>query len=476
MPGSSDRAPEHQPSPAVLDRESAESVRSATSSDRGGADRGLQDPAEPGGDAVPDTAPDTGSDVDVRRRAPEQRPALSVGAVARRLGVATSTLRTWDRRYGLGPHSHAEGSHRRYTDQDVERLALMRRLVQQGVGPAEAARIAVSSPQRSGPGPASGAGPASPPGTWWTSPPAAAGLSATAAAVEDLLGRSGGPGTSAGPTGCADDGAPDDAARPERPDGPDGRSDISVATSGDEADRFAADFAVVVQADGELLLRDQSVSGRGNAAGAGSRDGPSLASAQGRRLAQAVLDMDSPAITALVGDSMRREGVVASWESLVSPVLRAIGRRWELTGAGIEVEHLLSECVLTALHDRATHFAGDALNTAPVLLACVEEEQHSLPIHAVAAALAERQVGSRVLGARLPSAALLAAVARIGPSAVFLWAQSDDTAGLDLTPLLAGIDRLVLGGLGWASRELPVGVLHVVEFPKAVDVLAALAH
>ncbi len=415
---------------------------------------------------------DPAADVDLQLPDPHQWPALSVGAVARRLGVATSTLRTWDRRYGLGPHSHAEGSHRRYTDQDVERLALMRRLVQQGVGPAEAARVAVSSPQRSGPGAVPGAGPESPAGTRSAAAPAVAARSATAAAVEDLLGRSGRPATSPGQLDDADA----DAGAPDRSDGPDGRSEISVATSGEEVDRFAADFAVVVQGNGELLLRDQSVSGLGNAASAGSRDGPSLASAQGRRLARAVLDMDSPAITALVGDSMRRQGVVASWESLVSPVLRAIGRRWELTGAGIEVEHLLSECVLTALHDRAAHFAGDVVNTAPVLLACVEEEQHSLPIHAVAAALAERQVGSRVLGARLPSAALLAAATRIGPSAVFLWAQSDDTAGLDLTPLLDGIDRLVLGGLGWASRELPVGVLHVVDFPKAVDVLAALAH
>ena len=33
-------------------------------------------------------------------------PALGVVAVARRLGVATGTLRTWDRRYGLGPGEH----------------------------------------------------------------------------------------------------------------------------------------------------------------------------------------------------------------------------------------------------------------------------------------------------------------------------------------------------------------------------------
>jgi DNA-binding transcriptional MerR regulator len=72
-------------------------------------------------------------------------PALAVAAVARRLGVAPATLRTWDRRYGLGPSEHAAGAHRRYTADDVERLLVMRRLTLEGVAPAEAARIALAT-------------------------------------------------------------------------------------------------------------------------------------------------------------------------------------------------------------------------------------------------------------------------------------------------------------------------------------------
>lgn len=34
---------------------------------------------------------------------------LTTGAVARRLGVSPTTLRSWDRRYGLGPAVRAEG-------------------------------------------------------------------------------------------------------------------------------------------------------------------------------------------------------------------------------------------------------------------------------------------------------------------------------------------------------------------------------
>ena len=67
---------------------------------------------------------------------------LSTGEAARRIGVAVTTVRTWDRRYGLGPSVREPGRHRRYNSGDVARLALMRRLTADGVAPAEAARIA----------------------------------------------------------------------------------------------------------------------------------------------------------------------------------------------------------------------------------------------------------------------------------------------------------------------------------------------
>jgi DNA-binding transcriptional MerR regulator len=83
-------------------------------------------------------------------------PALAVAAVARRLGVAPSTLRTWDRRYGLGPSEHSAGSHRRYTNDDVARLLLMRQLTLAGVAPADAARSAREPRPAAGSGPPAG--------------------------------------------------------------------------------------------------------------------------------------------------------------------------------------------------------------------------------------------------------------------------------------------------------------------------------
>jgi len=69
-------------------------------------------------------------------------PGLAVAAVAKRLGVAPATLRTWDRRYGLGPSGRTAGSHRRYTPDDVARLLVMRRLITEGYAPVDAAKQA----------------------------------------------------------------------------------------------------------------------------------------------------------------------------------------------------------------------------------------------------------------------------------------------------------------------------------------------
>lgn len=75
---------------------------------------------------------------------------LTVAAVAARLGVAASTLRTWDRRYGLGPTQRQAGSHRRYSPDDLARLETMRALSLRGVALGDAARMALRSAPAAG--------------------------------------------------------------------------------------------------------------------------------------------------------------------------------------------------------------------------------------------------------------------------------------------------------------------------------------
>lgn len=65
-----------------------------------------------------------------------------VGAVSDRLGIAAPTLRSWDRRHGVGPSLRTSGNHRRYTELDISRVRLMARLTARGV-PAQSAADSV---------------------------------------------------------------------------------------------------------------------------------------------------------------------------------------------------------------------------------------------------------------------------------------------------------------------------------------------
>lgn len=73
-----------------------------------------------------------------------QDAPLTVTAVSLKLGVSPSTLRTWERRYGLGPGERQAGSHRRYLPEDVLRLSHMVELIHAGVTPADAARTVLA--------------------------------------------------------------------------------------------------------------------------------------------------------------------------------------------------------------------------------------------------------------------------------------------------------------------------------------------
>ncbi|MEA5361008.1 MerR family transcriptional regulator [Amycolatopsis sp., V23-08] len=72
--------------------------------------------------------------------------AWTPGAVARSLGIAPSTLRSWHRRYDLPVTGAGSGPHRRYSGEDVAALSRMRRLVGDGMSVASAARLTFAVP------------------------------------------------------------------------------------------------------------------------------------------------------------------------------------------------------------------------------------------------------------------------------------------------------------------------------------------
>jgi MerR family transcriptional regulator, light-induced transcriptional regulator len=313
--------------------------------------------------------------------------ALTAGAVARRLGVAVTTLRTWHQRYGLGPSQHVPGQHRRYTPRDMDRLQVMRRLTAQGVAPAEAAAWARRVP------------------------------------------------------------VPIDLDSPG----------VQPGSSTDEP------WSARIPAE---PTRD----GGGTAIPLG-RAGPVA-----RGLARAAMHMDAPALRDIIEVSITGHGVVRAWEDVMMPVLVGIGERYEATLKFIEVEHLLSRSVTEAL---STVVRPPPSKLPRILLTTADEEQHTLPLEALAAALAELGVPTRLLGARVPPNALNDAVARTGPVVVVVWSQTLETADTaQLTKLLSGPKRPLMvaaAGPGWTKQSLPEEVLLLGSLSDAVQVIGAAA-
>ncbi|MEU4412431.1 MerR family transcriptional regulator [Nocardia salmonicida] len=73
---------------------------------------------------------------------PQAATELTVGTVARLLGVPVATLRSWNQRYDLGPRGHLPGRHRHYTGADLAVATKMVELVRAGATPGSAAQAA----------------------------------------------------------------------------------------------------------------------------------------------------------------------------------------------------------------------------------------------------------------------------------------------------------------------------------------------
>ncbi|AJF64014.1 MerR family transcriptional regulator [Streptomyces vietnamensis] len=313
---------------------------------------------------------------------------ITTGAVARRLGVSPTTVRSWDRRYGIGPAVRADGRHRRWSPADIAMLDEMCRLTASGVPPAEAARAARQARTSAEP------------------------------AVPDV---------------------------PDAPVAP-GRTRRPGPGSG-------------------LPLGDVRQEARG--------------------LARAAVRLDGPAVEGLLQEALAEHGLVTAWQEIMVPTLHAVGRKWESSeDRYVEVEHLLSWHISTALRRAAVTGPATASPAAPVVLACVPGEQHSLPLEALAAGLAERGLPTRMFGAAVPAEALDAAVRRSGPVAVALWSQTRSTAHHALARHVAGTafgvrgarraPVVLLAGPGWLGRPPAPGMMRPTGLPEAIGVISRL--
>ncbi|MFK8908324.1 transcriptional regulator, partial [Streptomyces sp. YS-3] len=112
------------------------------------------------------------------------------------------------------------------------------------------------------------------------------------------------------------------------------------------------------------------------------------------------------------------------------------------------------------------------------------DEQHTLPLEALEAALRERAAAVRILGGAVPTEALTAAVRRTGPAAVVLWSQTRSTASRPLAQHIAdthwgmrGARRgpvVLLAGPGWSHRTAPSGLLRPHGLGEALAMLSRI--
>ncbi|GHF34454.1 DNA-binding transcriptional MerR regulator [Amycolatopsis bartoniae] len=277
-------------------------------------------------------------------REPEPGTVWTAGQVARHLRIAESTLRTWHRRYGVGPHNPQPGRYRRYTPEDVGRLRHMRDLITSGMLPSDAAKT-----------------------------------------VEAMAYDSGSPGE---------------------------------------------DLTQVVAAARVL---------------------------------------DSGRCLRVIEQAIARQGVVETWDRLCRPALITIDGDQREDPDCVDTEHVLSWAVSAALH--RVPRPADRADRRPVLLACTEQEQHSLPLEALSAALAERDLPVRMLGAATPPLSLNHAVTAARPLAVVLWSHRADTASPAAVRVLRNHQvRRLIAGPGWPARR-PVGTEYLSSLKEALLML-----
>ncbi|HEX5535212.1 MAG TPA: MerR family transcriptional regulator [Actinomycetales bacterium] len=370
----------------------------------------------------------------------ELQPTLKVAAVARRLGVAPATLRTWARRYGVGPPAHTAGAHRQYTVEDLARLLVMRRLTLEGVAPAEAARIALSSPV--------------------DAEQAAAALDLTGLPVQrDSRAMTLLAGGNEGPS-AQEAQERQQQQRPGRwPEGGAAQLRAAHARGQDKAPTGRTADARKAEAH---TGRDTLPTGPGLS---GELD---FLDPAARAFAEAGRALDSRTAMLRVSDHIASLGVVRTWEDVAVPVLRAAGEGWAARGDGSEVESLLTEA-LTAAFGTVTAQADEPA-WGDALLACVQDEEHILPLRALQAALAERQVRANLLGAGLPHSALEAAVDRAKPKVLLLYALREvPSEQVERLPEVDRRTRLLVAGPGWDGVPLPLGAVHASSLGVAVD-------
>lgn len=184
-------------------------------------------------------------------------------------------------------------------------------------------------------------------------------------------------------------------------------------------------------------------------------------------LLAAAFALDLVAVEHILDGHSRHFGVLDTWEQLVRPAFADIETR-QADGHGcIDVEHALSWTVSRSLHRLPVAAGG---SSASIILACPQGEAHTLALEALRAALGERQRHALMLGADVPTAALLDALGRHQTRVtVVLWAQTVETADVPTVRTVAMQADVLVGGPGWESASVPAEAVRIDSLDRALS-------
>ncbi|MDT8915169.1 MerR family transcriptional regulator [Amycolatopsis sp. PS_44_ISF1] len=167
----------------------------------------------------------------------------------------------------------------------------------------------------------------------------------------------------------------------------------------------------------------------------------SIGSAAGR--------LSSGALAGLLDDALATLGAARTWGSVIAPVLRDLGDRWNDGEDCMAAEWTLSAAASAAL-DRHVPVVDEASLAEPVVLACSPGERHELPVKMLYAALRETGAPAVYLGGMVPGQVVSEVVRRFRPPLVLLWSMTSSTADLPLLRELRGAGIGVCpAGPGW---------------------------
>ena len=108
------------------------------------SERGTEGTGERGGNEVAGGASGsggTGATDGTDGASGPSEPLHSIGMVCRRTGLKSDRLRAWERRYNVVDPVRSEGNQRLYREQDIEKLALLRRATDEGHRIAQVAHL-----------------------------------------------------------------------------------------------------------------------------------------------------------------------------------------------------------------------------------------------------------------------------------------------------------------------------------------------